>query len=348
LRPLSAVDAISPAWDHTRRLLFTRRDWRTLLKIGAVAFFAEVGGCNGSYNNLGHHIPARSSAIVAAILAAAVLFSIIALVIAFAFFYLRSRLQFVLFDVVLRSDTTVAPIWRRYGGVTVRWMLLKFLFWLAALACMAPVLVPFILHVIRSGATHSNGEIANPAAFIMSILGFVLLIILFVIVIAICYVLLRDFGLPSMAVENAPMSVTVQRVFRLVRLEPGQIALYILMLVVLRIAGNIVCSIALAFATLIALVPLGGAGLVLWLSLRHADTAGYFAMYAGLVVLALLLVAFILIAAIMLFGYMFTFFQAYTLYFLGGRYPMLGAYLQPPPDWTPPPAPSFAPPAQSA
>jgi uncharacterized membrane protein YhaH (DUF805 family) len=342
LRPLSAADAISPAWDHTRRLLFTGRNWRTLLKIGFIACMAEAGGYNSSYNNLGSHMPSKSSAIVAALLAAAVLFSIVALVIAFAFFYLSSRLQFVLFDVVLRSDTTIAPIWRRYGGITWRWMLLKFLFWLAALACLAPMVVPFILRFIHSAAMQPSGEIANPGPFFMSILGFVFLIVLFVIVITICYVLLRDFGLPSMALENAPLSVTVHRVLRLIRMEPGQIALYILLLVILRIAGSIVCSIILVFAILIAMVPLGGGGLILWLALRHAGPVGQFAMYAGLAVLGLLLIAAVILASIVLFGYMYTFFQAYTLYFLGGRYPMLGAYLQPPaPEWTPPPAPVF-------
>jgi len=40
------------------------------------------------------------------------------------------------------------------------------------------------------------------------------------------------------------------------------------------------------------------------------------------------------LAAVMLFGYVFTFLQAYALYFLGGRYPLVGAYLDP---FLPPP-----------
>ena len=65
-------------------------------------------------------------------------------------------------------------------------------------------------------------------------------------------------------------------------------------------------------------------------------------MIAGGVLLAIVFAIIVFLAVIMVFGYMFTFFQAYTLYFLGGRYPMLGAYLdaQIQPQWAPPPAPA--------
>lgn len=342
MRPLSAVDSVSPAWQHTYRLLLARRDWRTLLKIGAVAVFAEVGGCNSSFNNGRNLAAGKAPEIMAAFLAFIVLISIAAFVIGLVFFYISSRLQFVLFDVVLRSDTTVAPIWSRYGTVTWRWMLLKFLFFVLALLCLAPVVVPMVIHIIHATANSSDGKMADPASFIVSILGFILLILLFAVIIGVCYVLVRDFGLPSMALENAPMSVTIQRVLRLIQAEPGQITLYLVILLALRIACSIVCYIMLFFAALIAAIPFGGAGLALWLSLRHSDTAGHIGMIAGCILLGVVFVILVILAAIMVFGYMFTFFQAYTLYFLGGRYPMLGAYLAPPPlpQWTPPPAPA--------
>jgi hypothetical protein len=265
LRPLSAVDAVSPAWNHTYRLLLARRDWRTLLKIGAVAVFAEIGGCNSSFSSPGQHMPIKSSAIMAALLAFIVLISIAALIVGLVVFYISSRLQFVLFDVVLRSDTIVAPIWRRYGSVTWRWMLLKFLFFVAALLCIAPVVIPMIIHIVRASANQAgtDGQLADPASFIVSMIGFVLLILLFVFIIAIVYVLVRDFGLPSMALENAPMSVTIQRVLRLIQTEPGQIALYLLVLLALRIVCGIVSYICLFFAVPVAAIPFGGAALVL-------------------------------------------------------------------------------------
>ena len=326
MRILSAVDAISPAWEHTRRLLFARRDWRLLLKIGAVAFFAEVGGCSSSFNGpmrQSHGVP---PAFVAALMALAVVIGIAAFVIFLAFFYLSSRLQFTLFDIVLRSDTTVAPIWRRYGGITWRWMGLKFLFFLAALICILPLLIPVILRFIHTVGT-TGGQLADPAGFFVTLFGFIASIFLIVIVISVCYILLRDFGLPSMAMENTSLGLTVGRIFRHIRAEPGQVALYILMHFLMRIAGAFVGYFVIGIATLIALIPFGGAALALWAGLHNAGTNGHIAMIAGWVVLGIVLFALIVIASIMLFGYLFTFFQAYALYFLGGRYPMLGAYL---------------------
>src|SRR5580698_10194898 len=99
MRPLSAVDAITPAWNHTRHLLIAPRHWRLLFKICAVAFFANMGGgsFSSSYPGRGH-LPGLSPAIAASIFALAVVIGSIALLIALAFFYLGSRLQFVLFE----------------------------------------------------------------------------------------------------------------------------------------------------------------------------------------------------------------------------------------------------------
>lgn len=48
--PLSATDAITPAWQHTRQLLLAPRNARLLFKLAAVAFFAQMSGCNFSFN----------------------------------------------------------------------------------------------------------------------------------------------------------------------------------------------------------------------------------------------------------------------------------------------------------
>src|ERR1700742_4538572 len=110
MTPLSATDAIAPAWQHTRRLLLGPRNPRLFFKIAAVAFFAEMLGFNslgGSPSHARHGAPAISGLLIAAICLAA----IAGLLIGLAFFYLSSRLQFTLFHVVLRSETTVAPVW---------------------------------------------------------------------------------------------------------------------------------------------------------------------------------------------------------------------------------------------
>jgi hypothetical protein len=348
MRPLSALDAIGPAWKHTTRLLVTPRNWRLALKIGAVAFFAQVGGCNNSFNSPGRHMHRLPPAFLAGIVALAFVIGIVALAIGFAFFYLSSRLQFVLFEVVLRSDTTVTPIWRRYGRATWYWVGLKIVYFVAALVCVTPILIPIVIHFIhRVGPAFHDGTPQNPVAFVLAVLGFMSAIFFIVILIGIGYALLCDFGLPSMALESTPMFVTVRRVWNLLRSEPGPVALYVLMRFVLSIAGSLATDCVLVVGALIALIPLGGAGLIAWLSLRHAGFGGHVVMVAAWVVLGLVFLVLLVVAAIMLFGYVFTFLQAYALYFLGGRYPLVGAYLDPflPPLYAYPGVPPMGPPS---
>ena len=330
MRPLSAIDAISPAWNHTRRLLLTPRSWRLLLKIGAVAFFANMGGCNfsGSYPGRGH-MPGLSPAIAASMLAIAFIVGGVVLFITLAFFYLSSRLQFVLFEIVLRRDTNVAPIWRRYGRATWYWMGLQLAFFAAALLCVAPFLVPIILHFVHSLHSGANMESQGFGAFFLAILGFILVIFLILLVFAAGYTLLHDFGLPSMALEGTPLTETVRRVVNLIRAEPGQVLIYLFMRFMLAFAGAIICEFALVFGLLIALIPLGGIGAVLWVALHHAGTAGYLFTIVGWVILGIIFLVLLFVACIMMFGYLYTFLQAYALYFLGGRYPLVGGYLEP-------------------
>ena len=337
MRPLSAMDAIGPAWRHTSRILVAPQDWRLALKIGAVAFFAQMGGCNSFSHSSGQHLHAAPPALLAGIIAFALVLIIAGLAIGLALFYLSSRLQFVLFEVVLRSDTAIAPIWRRYGHATWHWMGLKILYFLAALVCAAPILIPIIIHFIHEMGPSFHGLTPqNPVAVFVAIFEFISAIFFIVILIGVAYALLYDFGLPSMALEATPMSVTVQRVWSLIRNEPGPVALYVLMRFLLGIAGSLAVDCILVIGALIALIPLGGAGLIAWLSLRHAGFAGHFIMIAIWVVLGLVLLVLLALAAVMLFGYVFTFLQAYALYFLGGRYPLVGAYLEP---FSPPPYP---------
>jgi hypothetical protein len=330
MQPLSAINAIAPAWNHTRRLLLTPRNWRLLLKIGAVAFFANMGGCNltGPIPGQGH-TPSLPSAAIAPVLAMVFLVSGVALLLALAFFYLSSRLQFVLFEVVLRRDTTIAPIWRRYGRATWHWMGLQLAFFATAFLCLTPFVIPIVLHFVHSANSGTIVDQQNMGSFVLAVFGFILIALLIVILMAAGYTLLHDFGLPFMALEGTPLTATVRRVVSLIRAEPGQVLLYLLMRVVLAFAGAIVFEFALVFGVLIAVIPLGGMGGILWVAFHHAGTAGHILMIAGWVLLGIIFLVLLVAACMMMFGYLYAFLQAYTLYFLGGRYSLVGSYLEP-------------------
>ena len=337
MQPLSAIDAISPAWRHTRNVLFSPLRWQTLLKIGLVAAFAGVG--TGSFNtsNFNHpgsipHSPMHFPAIVF-VASVLLFFGLVVLVIGFAFFYLSSRLQFVLFDVVLRRDTTIGPIWNRFGPATWRWMGLRFLFALAALVVVSPILIPAIIAGIHSFP--KDGAAPDLASLIGPFFAIIGTLVLAAIVIGIGHLLLHDFGLPSMALEGTPLQETVLRVIRLVRAEPLQILIFIVMKVILQIVAAIVTGIAFAIGALIMLIPFGGMGGILWAALHHGDVATHVAMWFLIAIFALAYLAIMLCVAFMCVGVTGTFFQAYALYFLGGYYPLLGEILQPAPQSPP-------------
>jgi hypothetical protein len=334
--PLSATDAITPAWQHTRRLLLGPRDPRLFFKIAAVAFFAEM--LSGSFSfSRPFHSPhtaggaGASPAFTAAILGIILVAAVVGLVLALVFFYLSSRLQFTIFHIVLRSETTVAPIWRRYGAATWRWMGLKLLLFLCAFACLAPILIPGILYFISAVTQQSHGDHSHIAGFILTAVCFVVLLILFVLALAIASILLRDFGLPSMALEGTPLRETVRRVLALTRAETGQVALYILLRFCLAMAGGFIAELLIAVLAIVVGAPLGGLGFGLWATLHMAGTAARVGMIGGWVVLGLALVVALTVAVISLFGYLFTFLQAYAIFFLSGRYPLMGQLLTEPP-----------------
>jgi len=346
--PLSATDAITPAWQHTRRLLLGPRDPRLFFKIAAVAFFAEL--LSGTFSFSPFHAPHSATgagaapALGAAILAIIVVCAAVGLLIGLVFFYLSSRLQFTIFHVVLRSETFVAPIWRRYSAATWRWMGLKILLFLCAFACLAPILVPAVFYFIHAISLQSHGDNSQIFGFILTGFCFVAIMLLFVLALAVASILLRDFGLPSMALEGTTLRETVRRIIALTRAETGQVALYILLRFCLAMAGAFVSEILVAILAIIVGTPFGGVGFGLWKVLHLGDTAARAGMIGGWVLLGLAFIAVLAVAFISLFGFVFTFLQAYAIFFLGGRYPLMGQLLTEPPA---PAAPAGSPQAWS-
>ena len=332
MRPLSATDAISPAWNHASSLLLAPRSWRLLLKIGVIAFLTQLGG--GGCNAVGvppqhsvSHLPAMLPLVSAAWIAGLVAVVTLSLVIGFVLLYIGSRLQFVFFEVLLTRHTTISPIWARYGSVTWRWIGLKLLFALTALLCMTPILVPAGIYLFKNVFNASDSAHPNLVVFVPAMILSAFAIALGVLVIAAVWVWLSDFGLPSIALDDTSIGDTVRRVFALVRAEFGQCTLYLLLRLALSIACAFVAEIGLALGALIALIPIGVGGGILWMALHNGGIVSKIVMITGWVVLALAFVVVILFAAIMVMGYVHSFIKTYSLYFLGGRYPRVGEYL---------------------
>jgi hypothetical protein len=328
MRTLSASEAINPAIERTKSLLFRPFQWRLFLKLTAVAFFADIGGGSFSGSSPGRHggIPGASPASQAIILAVLLGVFFVALVIGLIMLFVGSRLQLVLLEAVATRQTIIAPIWRRYSRLTWRWIGLKLLFFLLCTVVLLAVFAPIMISMFRN--MPSGGQ-PPTAAFFSHIVFFITALLLVILVVGSAYLLLRDLALPFLALEDLSITNTLGRLRSIVGAAPGEVALYILLRFVLGLVAAIGAEILIFLILLVSLIPFALIGSVLWLALHHAGTVGTAALIAAAVVGGLVLLVWMACVCIGLVGTVFVFTQSYALYFLGGRYPLLGNILEP-------------------
>jgi hypothetical protein len=314
----------------------------TLLKIAAVAFFAEMGGgFNLNFPGRSNGLHGLPPAVLTFVVAFAVLIGIVSLIIGLILFYIGSRLQLVLLELVATRYTLIGPLWRKYGSRTWRWIGLKLLFFLCVLIVILPFLIAGVLYFIHH--FHDIGTLGefNPftGLHIAQILLFVAVAFLVLLVICALFMLVRDLALPYLALEDLGIADSLGRLRSLIVTEPGQVILYVVLRLVLGLVFGIVVEIAVLMVLLVSLIPPGIVGVILWLSLHKAGTVGTVLLVACAICGALVFLCWAVCVAIAFMGSLLTFFQAYALYFLGGRYPILGDLLD---RSTPPPAYAYA------
>jgi hypothetical protein len=221
----------------------------------------------------------------------------------------------------------------------LRWLGLKLLFFLLFGAALLALLAPFIISMIKN--VPSGGRPPS-AAFLSHIVLFVGAILLGGLILVAAYILLRDFALPFLAFDDLPITEALRRLRAVIAADPGEIALYLLLRFLLGLVAAIGAEILIALVLLVSLIPFAVIGGLLWLTLHHAGSIGKAALISSAIVGSLVLLLWMACVGIGLLGTVFVFTQSYALYFLGGRYPLLGNVLEPPPvlPSNPPPLPS--------
>ena len=344
MTPLSATEAISPAIEHAKALLrpFSLKLW---LKLGLVALLAEMGGeFTFSFPPIRNHAPSSTSGIgtvaggvTSAMVALFVVIGVIGFLLALVLFYLSSRMQLVLMDLVATRTTLVGPVWQRTAPRTWRWIGFKVLTYLAIFVVVGAILVVPLLYLLRS-LPHGN---AQPAPTFFG--TFALIFLLFFMVIFVILLIIwstRDFVLPFILFEDATVGDAIRRASSMVRREPGKFFFYLFMKFVLSLVVGIAAEFCIVLYVLALCLPLGGIGAALWFLLHHSGPFAMAIMYTSFALLGLVFLVAFFGAVICLSCAILIFYQAYTLYFLGGRIPVIGNLLQPPR----PEPPSFSPP----
>ena len=337
--PISAADCISPAFSRTKLVLFSPfmkgRTW----KLCASGYLATAGNLFLPFP-LAYLImlPLASKAgqpFIILLISACVFATAIFLFL----FVLFSRLQFAFFEVVLNREQFIAPLWRKHRSVYGAWTWLKVIAGLAIVAAFALPIAAYsrrLIELFGSMSSLKPGEMP-PVEFFVLIYGGMFGIYAIVILLFFLGSLGYDFLVPSLALESVPISETFRRFGRLVRTEPGQFALYCLLKIVLGFVGYMGLTFAFEIVLLLVFAVVGGVALLFGFLMHLAGVATIVLIVLGVVIAVLLYLALFGYVMIIGLGSLLTFFEAYSLYFLADRYPLLGELLER--STSPPPPP---------
>jgi len=373
MTPLSPLDALGPAFRRTREVLAAPFRLGFFLKIALIAALTQpsfysasvsypLQGANfATLQSMGHKsgfsagdhfLPGPGLAAFG--LVALVAVAMIMLAIWVLFSYLYCRLRFTLFDLVVYKRGRVGQAWSAYGRQSWRYFGLVILVSLAFMALAVIVIGPAMLNLIRAfkplvaASRASSGPAANPFPVFGAMLPLVAAILALGLLWAVVDSLMQDFLLPPMAIDDAPLESAFGRFFRLLKTDFGPVVVYVLLRFAVGIGLTWILMLLVFVVLLLAGLAIFGVGVLLY-HLLWASLVGKVVCVALGILAALVAIVVYLVAIISVYGISAVFKQSYAVYFLGGRYPELGARLEPPPPLIespepPPVAPPSAPP----
>ena len=335
--PISAVDAISPAIEHTKRQLFQPfrfGQWIRLAFVGLLAGELSSGGCSFHFNPSKHphtqHFASGLAGVDPALFGGLIALAVgAALVLGIVLMYVSSVMRFVLFDSVLAKECRIGRGWTARQEPGWRYFLWKLLYTLVTLAALT------VLIGIPAGVAFSLGWLNHPkehlAGLVLAGIALFFVVATVMIALAVIYVLTKDFVVPEMALENIGAIGGWQRLWRMIEAEKGGYAGYVGMKILLAIGAAIVFGIVGVILALIILIPVAGVVIAAVIAAKSAGM-GWTVYTITLAVVAGsgLLAAFLFMNA-MISVPAIVFFPAYSIYFFAGRYPALSAILYPAP-----------------
>jgi hypothetical protein len=338
--PISAVDSITLAIEHTKRQLFRPfrlGQWTALAFVGLLAGELGANGCNRSNFQTQPHPPVvvphphlPDFAAMAPALIAAVASAIIAgLAIGLILMYVSSVMRFILFDSVVTRECHIGRYWNRRLGPGWRYFTFKLIYSILSvlgigLVLGIPAAVAFSAGWFRAPKEHLAPLILL-GAFIFCAL------FLFAIVTAVVFVLIKDFVIPQMALENLSVLQAWDRLWQMMQIEKGAYLVYILMKIVLAIVVGILMSIATLILGLMVAVPSALLGIIAVLGGKTAGLTWNFHTIALAVLVGCALLAIFLYLVALIYVPAIVFFPAYSIHFFAARYPQLQAALYAPP-----------------
>jgi MFS family permease len=345
--PISAIDAISPAFQHTRQQLFQPlriAQWARIALVGLLAGELTSGGCNGIQlpaNTSGGHrfagpmLPNIDPATMAGLIAFLIVFGILFW---FLWIYLNSVMRFILFDTVIAKNCQIRRGWNLRQRPGQRYFLWQLLFYFAF------PLGLILLFGIPAAFAFALGWFKEPKQHLVGLIlaGMVLFFLFFATLVAwlVVHVLTKDFVVPQMAIEDVSAFEGWRRLFPQLKAEKGSYAGYLAMKIVMALGVAVVVGIITVIAILLVLIPVGGFGAIAVLGGKAAGLQWNLYTISAAVVIGCIVLAFVFYVISLISVPAMVFFPAYSIYFFASRYPALDALMHPappPPHTLPPP-----------
>jgi len=351
--PISAVDTISLAFRHTKQQLlqpFRLGQWSRLALVGLLAGeLSSSGGCNGPSNfNFPRHparqffTPGLSATNPTLYIGLIVVLIASAFVLGIVLMYVSSVMRFILFDSVLAKECRIRAGWSRRQGPGLLYFFWKILYTVVSLAGL------LVLLGIPLGFAFLMGWLKEPRQHLLPlILGGVAVFFLmfaFFVVLAVIYVLTKDFVVPQMALEDIGVVEAWRRLWTMMKAERGGYAGYIGMKIVLAIGAAMIVGIVTLILGLIIAIPTVALAVIAVLTGKTAGLTWNVFTITLAVVVGSVLFAVILYLVALISVPVVVFFPAYSIYFFAARYRPLSLVLYPPAaPVTPPEAPPLPP-----
>ena len=254
-------------------------------------------------------------------------------------FHLCSRLQFAYFDIVVNRGEFVAPAWRKYRTQALPWTGIKILAGsILTLLCAIP-LTAYVRHLIPAFKSMmiATGQPPPPHFFraVLSVYAGEFVLALGFGAIYLVGSILTSFLLPSLALENTGIREAFRRMTELIHREPGEFAIFVLLKAGLGVAAYIGATVIWEIVFLLVTFLLGAIVFLFGFLLHLAGVPTVVLTVLGVFLAVVWYIVGVFYSLMLAIGPAWTFLDTYALYFLGGRYPMLGDLL----DQSTPPAP---------
>jgi hypothetical protein len=340
MQPISAVDSVAPAIERTRNFLFRPFKWSTYLKLGLVAIVTEGVGDNfhsstthtghgGSQGGLGaspgfpsfHCSPACIVIVAAAVL--------LAFLIAAFVFYLITRLRFAFFHSLIHNSKEIGPGWHFYRAQASRFFWLNIAVAICFMLLLVLAALPFAALLWRIVEGYRQAGHLDVGLMLALVLPLIPVILLLVIAGLLSGIVLRDWMMPHIALENATAGEAWRQVRARIAADKRQFLVYAILRVILPAIAAIGTFVVLALP---GLMLAGSVAAVEWgihSSFSGATGGSWFMGVALEVFFGVLAFGFALLASICIGGPLSTGIREFALIFYGGRYKALGDILYP-------------------